>query len=339
MNVSDPHPSRPHSRRPQPPLPIRDGLNPSRAQVPPAAAGMTAFDFVWELKRTQRRRHPADTEAALRASFRRGEVRAGMWPKDRELAAETPLRANQEVWFYRIPAPEVPVPYRCETIFEDERLLVVDKPPFLATMPRGKHIIQSATVQLRKLTGNGELSPAHRLDRLTSGVLVFTKTREVRGAYQQLFARREAEKTYEAIARYDLANPMTQPGMVWRDRMAKNPGELQGYFVPGEPNAITTVISVEPVPPERMRALRATHGSELPQQARYVLQPATGRTHQLRLHMWKAGVPILGDPAYPTVLPEAEEDFAVPMHLRAKMLRFTDPLSGVEREFRSLSIY
>ena len=112
MNVSDPHPSRPHSRRPQPPLPIRDGLNPSRAQVPPAAAGMTAFDFVWELKRTQRRRHPADTEAALRASFRRGEVRAGMWPKDRELAAETPLRANQEVWFYRIPAPEVPVPYR-----------------------------------------------------------------------------------------------------------------------------------------------------------------------------------------------------------------------------------
>ena len=97
---------------------------------------MTAFDFVWELKRTQRRRHPADTEAALRASFRRGEVRAGMWPKDRELAAETPLRANQEVWFYRIPAPEVPVPYRCETIFEDERLLVVDKPPFLATMPR-----------------------------------------------------------------------------------------------------------------------------------------------------------------------------------------------------------
>ena len=170
----------------------------------------------------------------------------------------TPLRVNQEVWFYRIPAPEVPVPYRCETIFEDERLLVVDKPPFLATMPRGKHITQSATVQLRKLTGNGELSPAHRLDRLTSGVLVFTKTREVRGAYQQLFARREAEKTYEAIARYDPTNPMAQPGMVWRD---------------------------------------------------------------------------------PTVLPEAEEDFAVPMHLRAKMLRFTDPLSGVEREFRSLSIY
>ena len=300
---------------------------------------MTAFDFVWELKRTQRRRHPADTEAALRASFRRGEVRAGMWPKDRELAAETPLRANQEVWFYRIPAPEVPVPYRCETIFEDERLLVVDKPPFLATMPRGKHITQSATVQLRKLKGNGELSPAHRLDRLTSGVLVFTKTREGRGAYQQLFARREAEKTYEAIARYDSANPMTQPGMVWRDRMAKNPGELQGYFIPGEPNAITTVISVEPVPPERMRALRATHGSELPQQARYGVQPATGRPHQMRLHMWKAGVTILGDPAYPTVLPEAEEDFAVPMHLRAKMLRFTDPLSGVEREFRSLSIY
>ena len=165
-------------------------------------------------------------------------------------------------------------------------------------MPRGKHITQSATVQLRKLTGNGELSPAHRLDRLTSGVLVFTKTREVRGAYQQLFARREAEKRTRRLARYDPVNPKAQPGMVWRDRMTKNPGELQGYFVPGEPNAITTVIAVEPVPPERMRALRATHGSELPQQARYVLQPATGRTHQLRLHMWKAGG---ADPGRPSL--------------------------------------
>lgn len=328
MSSAAPH----RSRRPRPPLPVKDGLNPSQVRVPPERPAISAFEFIWHLKTTQRHRHPDDTEAALYESFHRGEVRAGMWPKDKQLTPDTMLRPNMEIWFYRMPAPETPVPYQCEIIFEDERLLVVDKPPYLATMPRGRHITQTATVQLRKLTGNGELSPIHRLDRLTSGVLVFTKTKEIRGAYQQLFARRETEKTYEAIARFD---PELQPGTVWRDRMEKQPGELQGYFVPGPPNAITLLSAIELVDAPRMAQLQAMHG-ELPQQACYELKPATGRTHQLRLHMWQAGVPILGDPAYPKVLPENYEDFSTPMHLRAQSLRFIDPIDGQERFFQAV---
>lgn len=315
-----------------PPLLIKDGLNPSRVRVPDECADMPAFEFVWQLKVSQRYRHPDDTQAALNAAFSRGEVRLGLWPHDQELSPTTPLTPGTDVWFYRMPAIEPEVPFECEIIDEDDNILVVDKPPFLATMPRGKHITQTATVQLRRKTGNGDLSPAHRLDRLTSGVLVFTKNPSVRGAYQRLFAERKAEKIYEAIA---TPQPEIVAGTVWRNRMEKTAGEVQGRIVPGEVNAITNVRDQTLCDAPRMAALRRIHGDSLPQQSIYLLQPETGRTHQLRLHMWAAGVPILGDPAYPNVEPENYEDFSTPMHLTARELRFDDPLSGKPRVFRA----
>lgn len=315
-----------------PPLLIKDGLNPSRVRVPTECADMPAFEFVWQLKISQRYRHPDDTQAELYAAFARGEVRLGLWPHDQELSPTTHLSAGSDVWFYRMPAIEPEVPYQCEVIDEDENLLVIDKPPFLATMPRGKHITQTATVQLRRTTGNGDLSPAHRLDRLTSGVLVFTKKPDIRGAYQRLFAERKTEKIYEAIA---AVQPEIVPGTVWRSRMEKTAGEVQGRIVPGEVNAITNVYSQTLCDAPRMSTLRKIHGDSLPQQALYVLRPETGRTHQLRLHMWAAGIAILGDPAYPIVKPENYEDFGTPMHLTARELRFDDPLTGKPRVFRS----
>ena len=69
----------------------------------------------------------------------------------------------------------------------------------MATMPRASHITETATVRLRRATGNEELTPAHRLDRATSGLLLLTKRREIRGAYQELFARREVHKEYLSL--------------------------------------------------------------------------------------------------------------------------------------------
>ncbi|AKA97637.1 Pseudouridine synthase [Corynebacterium ulcerans] len=316
-----------HVPRGQAPLPVKDGLNPTRVRVPEECAGVSAYEFVWELIASQRRRHPDDTPEALLTRFRQDQVIIG--PKFRIAAPDTPLKANEDIWFYRTPAPETQVPYSCETIYEDENLLVVNKPPFLATMPRGKHITQTATVQMRRATGNGELSPAHRLDRLTSGILVFTKNRKVRGAYQSLFAERKVTKTYHAIARFrdDLTG-----NTLWRDHMTKTPGDIQGHIVPGPPNAETLLVDVTELSAQETAQLQQLHGVTMPL-ARYTLQPHTGRTHQLRLHMLAAGVPILGDPAYPTILSEEEEDFRVPMHLTACQLAFCDPINNTPQCF------
>ena len=304
------------------PLPIRDGLNPTHARV--AEGPITAWDFVHNLIVTQRHRHPEDNDAALQARFTANEV---VSQDGTALSPDSILSTNAMVYFYRMPAPETPVPYDIPILHEDEHLLVVDKPPFMATMPRARHITETATVRLRRMTGNNELSPAHRLDRLTSGILVFTKDRSVRGAYQTLFAERRVTKTYEAIA--PLAD--VSPGTVWRSRMEKTPGELQGRIVEGEVNAITEIGGVEPVDKAPYEAI---HGS-LPEIAKYTLKPQTGKTHQLRLHMLKAGIPIIGDPIYPVIFPAEAEDMRIPMHLTATHISFVDPLTARPREFSS----
>lgn len=322
-------------RRKSTPLPIKDGLNPTRIRIQGAPpSGIRAVDAVAEVIFSQRHRHPDDNWEAIYQRFRDHEV---VRHNGTPLSPNELLPENCEVFFYKTPAPEAEIPYQLTIIHRDDDLLVVHKPPFMATMPRARHIVQTATVQLRRLTGIPEISPAHRLDRLTSGLVVFTTRSELRGPYQTLFAQRQVSKVYEAVAAYnpELANSLAHDGRLsWRSRLEKQPGELQGRFVEGEPNAITYVDAITPCSPAEQTELEKIHGPQQPL-ARYRLAPVTGKTHQLRLHMWAAGVPILGDPVYPRIYKEDEEDFAVPMHLIAREISFTDPLNGRQRSFRT----
>lgn len=317
-----------HTRRGAPPLPIRDGLNPSRVRVPQDLVGMSAREFVTRLIDTQRHRHPDDDAQAIELRFAAGDVVDG---RGHILTPDSVLTPGVDVWFYRIPAPEIPVPYEIKVIHEDERILVADKPPFLSTIPRGQHITETATVRLRRMTGIADLSPAHRLDRLTSGILLFTKLRNVRGAYQTLFARQEVTKTYEALAPYDAALADSTP-MTWANRIHKEPGQYQATLVEGEVNAVTTLESVEAVSDEEQLRLEGLYGP-LPRIGRYTLKPKTGKTHQLRLHMWDAGVPMLGDDAYPVPVPAAEQSFSTPLQLLAQRIDFIDPVDHIPRSF------
>ncbi len=224
------------------------------------------------------------------------------------------LPAGAIVYLYRELPDEVPVPFDIPVLHQGENLVVADKPHFLATMPRGRHVAQTALVRLRRQLELPELSPAHRLDRLTAGVLLFTTRREVRGAYQTMFARGAVRKSYLARAAVD---PDLELPQVVRSRIIKRRGNFQAVEEPGEPNAETLVELVS-------------------RDGLYRLTPQTGRTHQLRVHMASLGIPIYGDPLYPNVIDVAADDFTTPLQLLAHSIEFDDPVCGIRREFVSL---
>ncbi|WP_082973716.1 pseudouridine synthase [Mycobacterium sp. E2327] len=270
------------------PLPVRDGLGPARVRL---------------------RGGPVLAELTARFGAPASEVvDADGTPVDET----TVLPAGSFVYLYRELRDEVPVPFEIPVLHQDDDIVVVDKPHFLATMPRGRHVAQTALVRLRRELGLPELSPAHRLDRLTAGVLLFTTRREVRGAYQTMFSRGLVSKVYLARAAVDPA--LVLPRVV-RSRIVKRRGILQAFCEPGVPNAETLV--------------------ELLADGVYRLTPRTGRTHQLRVHMAALGVPIEGDPLYPNVIDVAPDDFSAPLRLLAQRIEFDDPRSGVRREFVS----
>ncbi|MER6751930.1 RluA family pseudouridine synthase [Streptomyces sp. PDY-4] len=296
-------------RRPLPPspLPQRDGVDPVRVRLPAGGQGATVRDHL-----------------VLRLSAGPGVV-DGMFAEGlivgadgRAVPAETPYEPGMFVWFHRELPAEVPVPFPLEVVHRDEHIVVADKPHFLATTPRGSHVAQTALARLRRELDIPELGAAHRLDRLTAGLVLFTVRPGERGAYQTLFRDRLVRKEYEAVAPYDpeLVLPRTV-----RSRIVKERGVLTAREVEGEPNALTRVEIAE----------RRSDGL-----ARYRLVPGTGQTHQLRVHMNGLGVPILGDPLYPEVTgPGPAGDFRRPLQLLARTLEFTDPVTGAEHRFRS----
>lgn len=266
----------------------------------------------------------------------------------------TPVRARDRyqphtfVWFHRDLRDEVPVPGRVHVLYRDERIVVVDKPPFLSSIPRGRHITESVVVRMREELALPELTPMHRLDRVTSGLLLLATERRWRGPYQSMFMHGGYEKRYRAIAplREDLASPITV-----RSHLAKEHGVMQAEELPGlEPNSASIVVlegelpaGVSPPSYPRLsdaqfEAGTAVGGDPLVRSEKfaiYRLTPLTGKTHQLRMHLWRLGIPIVGDPLYPVDRNIAIDDFEVPLQLLASELSFTDPIDGSRREFVS----
>lgn len=319
------------------PLGQRDGVDPVRIRLPgppegagpsdPVGAGGTGAVPPWAtvFEHLRARYGPAVGVARVEAMLAEGRFVTVDGPVD----ARTPYEPGTWVWFHRDLAPERPVPFPVEVVYRDEQIVVADKPHFLATTPRGSHVTETALARLRHDLGLPLLSPAHRLDRLTAGLVLFVVRPEDRGAYQTLFRDRRVHKEYEGVAGYDPA--VVLPRTV-RSRIVKEHGRLTAEDVPGPPNAETRV---------ELTAHRGGLG-------RYRLFPATGRTHQLRVHMSALGLPLLNDPLYPRVLPEPPEDdgpgadagsstgpFAHPLQLLARALEFTDPVTGRELRFTS----
>ncbi|MBK0028156.1 pseudouridine synthase [Stenotrophomonas sp. S48] len=245
--------------------------------------------------------------------FARGRVQDA---QGRALAADQPWQVGREIVYFREVSAEPVIPFSDTVLYQDAHLLVADKPHYLPVTPAGGYVRETLLARLVARTGNPDLVPLHRLDRLTAGLVLFSQRPDSRDAYQRLFRERRIEKIYEALA-------PALPGLPF-------PQQRLSRIVPGEPFFRMAEVAGEANARTQVEVI-ADDGAVW----HYRLRPQTGRKHQLRVHMAALGAPILGDDLYPQLQPSADPLQAPPLQLLARALAFQDPLSGEPRVFRS----
>ncbi len=292
--------------RPNPP-PDRSGVSPS-CVVTQAGPWGTLAEFLIH-------RFPGVPDTLWQQRLAAGDV---IDDAGQRVSATQAFEAGRRLYYFRAVQAEPPIPFEAVVLWQDAHLLVVDKPHFLPVLPSGKYVQETVLVRLKNRLGLPELSPIHRIDRDTAGLVLFCARQASRDAYQALFRQRQVDKTYHAIAFWnpDLPWPIT--------RASRIAPPTAGHFmqqteVPGAPNSLTHIRPIE------------VHGKL----AKYELKPVTGLRHQLRVHMNALGLPILNDGIYPVLTPEGTADFTKPLQLLAQSIRFTDPISQRAVRFES----
>ena len=287
------------------PLPIIAGVAPS-SQWLPVGAWATLLDYLTE-------RYPGVEIETWLARMANGQVvdETGL-----RLDAKSPYRAGACIFYYRAVESEQTIPFAEQILYQDEHLLVADKPHFLPVIPAGRFLHETLLVRLRITGAPEELAPVHRLDRETAGVVIFSLNSSTRGCYTSLFRERKVKKVYEAHARTSsrLKFPLTR-----RSRMVAGEPFFRMKEIEGQPNAET-----------RVELIEESNGIGI-----YRLSPVTGKKHQLRLHLAALGIPILNDKLYPELSLKKADDFSQPLKLLAKSISFRDPLTGHEHYFES----
>ena len=234
----------------------------------------------------------------------------------RRIDPQSAYRAGACIFYYRELENEKIIPFAERVLYQDEHILVADKPHFLPVIPSGKFLHQTLLVRLRKNHNLEDLAPVHRLDRETAGVVLFSVNPKTRGHYTSLFRNRKVTKVYEALAPVlDSAGLPT----TLRSRIVRGQPFFRMKEVSGEPNSETHVSPIANLGPRTL----------------YRLVPVTGTKHQLRVQLSALGIPIINDKLYPTMTASADDDLSSPLQLLAKSISFQDPLTGQQRYFES----
>lgn len=258
-------------------IPSRSAVGPNgglvyHARVRPAEAGETLLDYhVRRFRHTgadEWRRRLADGAIRLNGVTARGDER---------LAAGDALEFHRAGWV----EPEAPRTFA--VVFEDEDLLVVEKPAGLQVLPGGPFHATTLTGLVRASTPDrGEAAPAHRLGRGTSGLQVLGKSALGRAGLARAFRARVVRKTYLAW----VAGTGLPASCCVRDPIGTRPhGPTTVALVTADGKPSVTRLRVLRRDPARGRTLVAA-------------QPITGRPNQIRVHAAAAGAPLVGDPLY-----------------------------------------
>ncbi|CUH09638.1 Ribosomal large subunit pseudouridine synthase A [Jannaschia seosinensis] len=196
--------------------------------------------------------------------------------------------------------PTGPIP----VIHEDADLLVVDKPQGLLSVPgRGPHLADCLLSRLEE--GWPEVLLCHRLDRDTSGIMIFALTKAAQRKLGRMFEVKRIRKRYVARVAGEVAEPE---------------GVIDLPLIVDWPNRPLQHVNHERGKPSVTEWRRLAHEDGT---TRMQLMPRTGRSHQLRVHMRELGHPILGDPFYS----ERPEEWSR-MMLHAEGLKFEHPITG-----------
>lgn len=235
----------------------------------------------------------------------------------RVVMQDTPYRVNLRLCYYRQVDYEPLIPFSEEIVFQNEEVLVACKPHFLPVIPSGPYVNECLLYRLRKSTGLEDLTPVNRLDRETAGLVVFSVNAKTRSFYSDVFRLRRVRKIYEAIG--NVPPDFGQTEWMVESRIVRGEPWFLSKNEDGKPNARTLIRMCE------------SRGRD----ARFILEPSTGKQHQLRLHMTMIGCRIANDFYYPVLQAVPKIGFEKPLQLLAKELAFTDPLSGRELDFVS----
>ncbi|WP_199964377.1 pseudouridine synthase [Acinetobacter calcoaceticus] len=287
--------------------PMIDGVSASQIYLPAHINAQTIYQYLCQ-------HFPHIKAVEWQQRFQDGLIYAA---NGKKLTLDSPYLSNTHIFYYRFLAYEPHVPFEHRILFENDDLLVVDKPHFLTISPTGQYVKETLLVRLKKQTGNEFLTPIHRLDRETAGVVLFCKRPESRGIYQQLFADRQVHKIYHAIARYKSELKFPQTLCLHLDK--GTPFYTMQVIANAKANTETKIELLE-------------HNQYW---AKYCLAPTTGKQHQLRVHLNYLEIPIKNDPFYPEVQHKADNDFSEPLQLLAKHISFIDPLTKEEMSFNS----
>jgi len=217
----------------------------------------------------------------------------------------------ERLYYFREVKDETKIPFREKILFETDTLLVVDKPHFLPVTPAGEFVTECLLNRLKEQTGNDEITPMHRIDRATAGVIVLLKQKKYRAPYFDLFMNGQVDKTYEAVC--NLPNRELPEQDVWSIENRLEPGQpwFRMQVVPGVVNAKTIV---------RLKKV-------MDKIAFFDLKPLTGKQHQLRIHLSGLGFQIMNDRYYPDLEDKRPDDYDKPLQLLAKRISFRDPLT------------
>ncbi len=203
------------------------------------------------------------------------------------------------------------IPYGIEMIFEDKDILVINKPDALLSVPLDKEKTENVLSILRTFFGTKNIFVVHRIDKGTSGVMMFAKNQQTIDSLNSMFKKHELKREYFAV----VAGNVKENQGVWKSYLTEN----KEYNVRSVENEIDGKIAI-------------THFSVIRRSKNFTylkLNLETGRKHQIRVHCKDAGHPILGDKRY---YPSSNSPISR-MCLHSYLLEFLHPITGKKMSF------